>query len=425
MSILQTSFCFLILFNNCFTQYQTTSFGQKMEQNFTKTKLRYLVYECKFRCGGWADRLKGIMSVYALSLLTNSRFIIDIRTPCNFSRLFESNEIEWRAPVGLNLNRKRIYKDCLNDFEPKCIEEFLNGKLTSNKILTIKTNQEWLTWFSKNIFFQSKILNLGFNSTEHFQFHQIFHRFYKRLFKLAPALDTKYKSVLAKSKINNQTQIYCAQIRIGGSRPHVKYDLRINELGVQRLFWNFIRKNFIASSPNNDWRVFVTSDVESIELEAVKEFGQNRVIRIQGINSHVDREENLGNDCTRVEKPILDFHFLQNCDKAVISQSGFGRLGLWNRPNPMENLFAFDGKDFKKLDHDMSNTIKEKRNENIRFHNSKYKPCLFWTNAFICLVVVCLIFLIFKYLNVARKRPYKKAIALFSSTLLILIFFVF
>ena len=58
----------------------------------------------------------------------------------------------------------------------------------------------------------------------------------------------------------------------------------------------------------------------------------------------MDREANLGNDCSRVEKPILDFHFLQMCDKAVISQSGFGRLGTWNRADPLKDVFVFDGK---------------------------------------------------------------------------------
>ena len=65
-----------------------------------KEEEQYLVYECKFHCGGWADRLKGIMSVYALSLLTNRRFLIDIRTPCNFSQLFMPNTVEWRASAN-------------------------------------------------------------------------------------------------------------------------------------------------------------------------------------------------------------------------------------------------------------------------------------------------------------------------------------
>jgi len=102
-----------------------------------------------------------------------------------------------------------------------------------------------------------------------------------------------------------------------------------------------MRENFIQR--DDDWRVFITSDVEIVEREAVDEFGPERVIRIPGLNTHVDREHNLGNDCTRIEKPILDFHFMQMCDKAVISSSGFGRLGVWNRPgDPLKDVFVFE-----------------------------------------------------------------------------------
>ena len=47
----------------------------------------------------------------------------------------------------------------------------------------------------------------------------------------------------------------------------------------------------------------------------------------------------LGNNCSRIEKSILDFHFLQNCDKAVISLSGFGLLGTNNRKYPEKDLY--------------------------------------------------------------------------------------
>jgi hypothetical protein len=307
---------------------------------------KYIIYECKFHCGGWADRLKGIMSLYALSLLTNRHFLIDIRTPCNFSNLFMPNKIDWLPEHSLLQNNKRTYIECLNNFEPECIAKanyFLDDK-HQLPVIAIKSNQEWFTNFSKNSLFHSKILNLGFNSTQLFKLHLVFHQFYKKLFRLTPHMEKKYNEIKRSARITDKTQIFCAQIRIGGARPNVKFDSKINEFGrTQKLFWTFLRKNFIRSAFTNDWRIFITSDIESIELEAMQEFGDERVIRIKGLNTHVDREANLGNDCTRIEKPILDFHFLQNCHKAVISHSGFGRLGVWNRRMPMKDVFVFDG----------------------------------------------------------------------------------
>ena len=188
-----------------------------------------------------------------------------------------------------------------------------------------------------------------------------------------------------------KTRLYCAQIRIGGTRPNVKYDEKFNDYGSQKIFWKFIRNEFInkKEEEDDDWRLFVTSDMESIELEAVKEFGAERVIRIDGVNSHVDKEEE-NRDCKRIEKPILDFHFLQNCDKAVISQqSGFGQLGLWNRVSPYEGVYVFRNKRFYKS-----------TEYSCRSHQHN------WLFVLMCLFLIqCLYFVIVQfYLHVKIKR---------------------
>jgi len=55
----------------------------------------------------------------------------------------------------------------------------------------------------------------------------------------------------------------------------------------------------------------------------IKEFGSDSVTRIEGVNAHVDREWNLSSDCTRIEKPILDFDFLQNCELKILPTENF------------------------------------------------------------------------------------------------------
>ena len=423
--------CLYFILNKSFL---AKSYNRNNNKNKTITSIiipnKYLIYECKFHCGGWADRLKGIMSVYALSLLTNRHFLIDIRTPCNFSHLFMPNQIDWLPEhSGLHRNTKRTYIDCLNNFEPECLAKanyFLDNE-HHLPVIAIKANQEWLTYFSKNSLFRSKILNLGFNSTQLFRLHLVFHQFYAKLLRLTPDMEKKYNEIKCDARITNQTQIFCAQIRIGGARPHVKYDNKINELGrTQKLFWIFLRKNFIRNALTNDWRIFITSDIESIELEAIKEFGDERVIRIKGLSTHVDREANLGNDCTRIEKPILDFHFLQNCHKAVISRSGFGRLGVWNRRIPMQDVFVFDGVDkFLMLEKEL-----EKSNDfNIFLMNStliresfySFKQCFF-----IVLLGFQFVFL-FKWKRFfrTRKRPLFLLSLLFISLFNMSIFFNF
>ncbi len=60
----------------------------KIFENEKKVKLnnnnRYIVYECiegMGLCGGWGDRLKGIYSAYAWSLLSKRKFYININKP--------------------------------------------------------------------------------------------------------------------------------------------------------------------------------------------------------------------------------------------------------------------------------------------------------------------------------------------------------
>ena len=426
-------FCWYYLI--CFKCFLATNNHVNLTKQTTTTTNKYLIYECKFHCGGWADRLKGIMSVYALSLLTNRHFIIDIRTPCNFSKLFMPNKIDWLSNHHANSLfyskskfNKRIYTDCLNNFEPICLTKF-NYLLDNDqqRIFSIKANQEWLTYFSKSSLFRSQILQLGFNSTNLFRLHLVFRQFYQRLFKLTPPMTEKYARIKRDARITPQTQIFCAQIRIGGARPHVKYDNKINVLGrTQRAFWKFIRENFISKALTNDWRLFVTSDIESIELEAINEFGRDRIIRIEGISTHVDREANLGNDCTRVEKPILDFHFLQNCHKAVISKSGFGRLGLINRHEPMRDVYVFDGSnDFMTLEEELEEQQGSERlifSKNVRALKNKIHSLLIFLFNLFCICLVILIGIQLGRLVNRRRLLRTKMIAFFVCILVLCLF---
>jgi hypothetical protein len=163
-----------------------------------------------------------------------------------------------------------------------------------------------------------------------------------------------------------EPKIYCAQIRIGGKRPGVEYDAQFNHRNVTKLLWQLIRNNFIKKDNLENWKLFITSDLEEVETEAINEFGIDKVIRIGGINSHIGREEQLSNDCTRIEKPILDFNFFQNRDKAVISKSGFGKLGAMNRVEQKKDLH-FLGTSYSDIDPDWKIRVESekrgKRNE--------------------------------------------------------------
>lgn len=70
-------FIFLVKYTDIIAQINTIQFKKPIKD-------KYVIYECTNEnlCGGWGDRLKGIMSSYAWSLITNRKFLIKHTRPC-------------------------------------------------------------------------------------------------------------------------------------------------------------------------------------------------------------------------------------------------------------------------------------------------------------------------------------------------------
>jgi hypothetical protein len=319
------------------------------------------------------------MTAYALSLLTNRHFIIDLSDPCDFDKIFTPNKVNWRmfnynlrGKTNTSINCIKFYRNCFNDY--KSIKN-----LNVDVIYVTATMVDLLDWYIPkqiNLELEKDILRLGLvKDVKDFTLRNMFHKWYNELFQLETQLEEKYVKFKHQAKLNNHTQIFCAQIRIGGKRDHVEVDSQFNHRKVTKLFWNFIRTNFIE---NENWRLFVTSDIKEVEMEAISEFGKDKVIRIDGMNTHIGFEKSLGKNCSRIEKPILDFHFLANCDKAVISHSNYGGLGVSNRMQPDKDLhylgyswtrFYKDTYKNFKWKFELQEFINKRHNTSVRVHN--------------------------------------------------------
>ena len=87
---------FLIIsigYSLCLWDYYFTKLLKFKESKKLQTN-KYIVYECiegMGLCGGWGDRLKGIYSAYAWSLVSGRRFYINIKKPCNLTSFLEPN----------------------------------------------------------------------------------------------------------------------------------------------------------------------------------------------------------------------------------------------------------------------------------------------------------------------------------------------
>ncbi|CAF0923318.1 unnamed protein product [Brachionus calyciflorus] len=301
----------------------------------------FIQYECSQNdlCGGWADRVKAIMSTYAFSLLTNRKFLIKITKNCDFNKILVPNEIDWNYKnlKDFKISDKKVLSYRWN-FEYNEIfrkEKDLYSEYINTSLIVIKAGFMFSDPFAENVFLKSKIEKLGYNQSN-FKIVYLLHEWYKKLFKLNDKMNKEYEIFIKKLKPNLNTKIICTQVRIGDPGSQAELDKK-----VTYQFWNFIKDNFLdKKNDSTEYAIYVTSDRENVKLEAKNFFLNYQVFYLEKSSQHID----VGTDCQSTENVILDFHIMQNCDIGVVSHSGFGILGLWNRPRPFSNLFVYTNK---------------------------------------------------------------------------------
>ena len=87
----------------------------------------------------------------------------------------------------------------------------------------------------------------------------------------------------------------------------------------------------------------------------MQSFGRDKLLHNTGPFNHMDFVEYSKdlNDCSSIEKSVLDFHCLAECDAAVISRSQFGRMGIWLRKDPTKDVYVYNSttQDFVRIRH--------------------------------------------------------------------------
>jgi len=314
------------------TYFSTTRISRNIYSSKNESDKKYVVYECtnEILCGGWGDRLKGIMSAYAISLLTDRYLLIYHVKPCLLNHFFEPSIYFINKTINYDQASKKWY---LNNEDFRKSLSYLNAFNLTSKYITIRNNLEWIEPLSKNEIYKEKIKELGYTE-KNFKIQFLFKNWYSEIFKLNKRLNEKYLKFLKKAKPRNKTKLICAQVRIGDAGG-----TQFMKRGNLKIYWNYMRTNFIKNL--TDYRIFLTTDTQDIVSEAIKEFGNEFIVTNDGPNNHLDLFSKLELNDEKLDKTFLDFHSLQNCHMAIISESGFGKLGVFNRNYPNENLAMF------------------------------------------------------------------------------------
>ena len=306
-------------------------------------------------CGGWADRLKGVFSTYALSMILNRTFLMKITQPCHLNTIIRPNLVDWDQknrdarwqPASVyDLNIQYDY-GIAKKFETVDVLGFFS-KMDSYQVINVHSSIMFSDSFRLNPLLRNRTRELGFLDQSKFRLYNQLHTWYNELFSLPPPLEIKYQRIKSQLRVNPNTFVICAQIRTGATTATGNKDPYFADRAtISHKYWTFINKTFLrqmhkyTDDPDN-YRIYVTADYDPFKEEAANVFGRDKVVFNQDKTVHMDRDHaNLEKQCGSIEAVIVDFHTLQNCDASVIGHSGFGMLGNWNRQVPNKNLYVY------------------------------------------------------------------------------------
>lgn len=337
-AIILLTFLSIIFFNFFFIK------SNRKILKFLNYKQKYILYNCKdFLCAGFADQLKGLMSTYALSLLTDRNLLIKMTKKCDIKTIFEPNKINW-DPNQLN---NRSFKNITFHYNSRTAilfskETEILKKYSDYDLWIITSNAEYMKGFSKNPHLRKKIESLGYDQPK-FKMAFQFKNWFDSLFKLKIEFLKQYNFNKNLMKPDESVKLICIQIRLGDRAKPADVEQKL----ISK-FWIFINQTFLATNETNKYSIYVTSDRENAKIKTKDYFKNQRVFYAKDSSHHITFTSQK-NACKKIKNAIFDFYMMNICDIGVTTHTGFGILALWNRKNPFENLYIYSNRNQREL----------------------------------------------------------------------------
>ena len=309
--------------------YQTPAVGHDQAEFHTDND-NFLIYRCDTGrmslCGGWGDRLKGVMVTYMLANLTGRTFKAEFLNPhCDMTRYLVPNKVNWSLPIPsvfpTNDSEFRIlrYVDdhaFKNNIEATNLSAIIEERY---KYVYFIANLENLSGLSRSkLYAQQLAWTQGLSPAD------IYAAVYKRMFKLAPRLQMKLQRILFGALPTKKHRLVCIHVRMGRN-PSIADDTEVrNSVGNLPNIWKFVNKR---SSSEYD-KVFVMSDSDEVLQSAKQQTFKDRLVTIPGDIVHVDKtgERSQSVMCGGFEKLVMEHHMLMNCDVLIRGHSGLSVL---------------------------------------------------------------------------------------------------
>ncbi|NBO99169.1 MAG: hypothetical protein EBU90_03445 [Proteobacteria bacterium] len=247
---------------------------------------KYIVYNCICRpAGGLADRIKGLVSCYALAKATKRDFIINWTYPYDISEILEPNKVNWKRRKIVGTAEEHFIFDCEghDQYRPIFNSPDINDHFNSD-IVCIKTN---------------------LNFTEHFPYS--FESLFEELFCLRASLPFN---------IESDTIGLCA--RFGGKQCNWG-DINFG----RELSFDFVVEK--AKQISADKKIFLCTDSQAFYDYAKDRFN---FMHVPGTTEHMDRE---GCSLYGFKKSFIDFYLLRECDTIISTKGEFAKTAALSK----------------------------------------------------------------------------------------------
>ena len=276
---------------------------------------RILAYRCALSCGGLGDRLKGIMQVYMLSILSKRRFAIEMKEPSDLENFLKPNLLDWRLREDeiTNISKGQLDNKMLHDAIAAQYERFDYDPVTLYKqdLVYVIANQDWTRSLRKLTITPIRFPEMyKFSSSDLTRI--IYHGLFKPSDKLQFLVDDFFQTK-AKGK-----KMACLHARMG-------------EAIYQRYTFDEIMTplQFLKDLYSEDmYSVLIATDSADVKHFSRTFFSNFIDTSYSGPVMHIDYMKNgkLGEDVKEgaFMRTLLDHMILSRCDTLVLTASGFG-----------------------------------------------------------------------------------------------------
>lgn len=180
---------------------------------------------------GWGDRLRGMMSLFMISLMLDRNFRVEITHPCNLTHILRPNLYNWTQSIaGLIVTDPRTHRRRFNLTRKMLIttanakEEILRNvseilytnrtidSIWSEDVLYWATNKDYFHQLAENKFYRKKFKSYGILTKYNIKLEILFPLFYEILFQPVQTIQEHIQQVKFKQK---HQHVICTQIRTG------------------------------------------------------------------------------------------------------------------------------------------------------------------------------------------------------------------